>query len=96
MNEKLDTERAITGKISEGATLVDIRNVPSFIRCMDECIWPFSPMNGGLKALDIHPTSYSDCKASLRVQKSTVNEGRGFIKSSMLDCGMKFWSRNPF
>ena len=36
MSEKLDTEQATTGKLSEGATLVDIRIVSSFIRCSDE------------------------------------------------------------
>ena len=36
VNEKLDTERATTGKLSEGATSVDVRIVPSFIRCSGE------------------------------------------------------------
>ena len=36
VNEKLDTERATTGKLSEGATSVDVRIFPSFIRCSDE------------------------------------------------------------
>ena len=36
VNEKLDTKRATTGKLSAGATSVDVKIVPSFIRCSDE------------------------------------------------------------
>ena len=33
---------------------------------------------------------YRLLKVSLRVQNSTVPEGRGLIRSSILDCGMKW------
>ena len=97
MNEKLDTERATTGKLSEGATTVDVRIFPRFIRCSDELYlavfsaeWPAKKPR--------HPPDFFHrlMKVSLRVQNSTVPEGRGFIRSSILDRGMKFWSRNPF
>ena len=82
MNEKLDTERATTGKLSEGATLVDVRIVPSFICSSGEpylavfyAEWPAKkprhPPNFFLRLL----------KVSLRVQNNTVPEGRGFIRS---------------
>ena len=58
VNEKLDTERATTGKLSEGATSVD---VPVLSAVVMNCIWPSSPLNGGLKSSDIHWTSYTDC-----------------------------------
>ena len=98
VNEKLDTERATTGNLSEGATSVDVRIVPSFIRYSGELYlavfsaeWPAKKPR--------HPPDFLLrllLKVSLCVQNSTVAEGRGFISSSILDCGMKFWSRNPF
>ena len=97
VNEKLDTEQATTEKLSEGATPVDVRFVPSFIRCSDELYlavfsaeWPAKKPR--------HPPDFflRLLKVSIRVQNSMVPEGRGFIRSSILDCGMKFWSRNPF
>ena len=57
MNEKLDTERATTGKLSEGATSVDVRIVPSFIHCSDELY--LAVFSAEWRA-DIHPTSFTD------------------------------------
>ena len=97
MNEKLDTERATTGKLSEGATSVDVRIFPSFIRCSDELYLAVFSAEWRAKKLR-HPADFFHrlLKVSLRVQNSTVPEGRGLIRSSIIDCGMKFWSRNPF
>ena len=95
MDEKLDTERATTGKLSEGATSVDVRIVPSFIRCSDELYLAIFSAEWQAKKLR-HPPEFflRLLKVSLRVLNSTAPEGRGFIRSSILDCGMKFWSRN--
>ena len=91
MNEKLDTERATTGKLSEGATSVDVRIVPSFIHCSDELYLAVFSSEWRAKKLR-HPPDFFHrrLKVSLRVQNSTVPEGRGLIRSSILDCGMKF------
>ena len=97
VNEKLDTERATTGKLSEGATSVDVRIFPSFIRCSDELYLAVFSAEYRAKKLR-HPPDFFHrlLKVSLHVQNSTVPEGRGLIRSSIIDCGMKFWSRNPF
>ena len=94
MNEKLDTERATTGKLSEGATSVDVRIFPSFIRCSDELY--LAVFSAEWRAKKLTDFFHRLLKVSLRVQNSTVPEGRGLIRSSIIDCGMKFWSRNPF
>ena len=90
MNEKLDTERATTGKLSEGATSVDVH-------CSDELYLAVFSAEWQAKKLR-HPPDFFHrlLKVSLSVQNSMVPEGRGLIRSSILDCGMKYWSRNPF
>ena len=91
VNEKLDTERATTGKLSEGATSVDVRIVPSFIRCSGELyLAVFSAEWPAKKPRHLPDFFLRLLKVSLRVQNSTVPEGRGFIRSSIIDCGMKF------
>ena len=84
MNEKLDTERATTGKLSEGATSVDVRIVPSFIHCSDELYLAVFTAEWRAKKLR-HPPDFfhRQLKVSLRVQNSTVPEGRGLIMSSI-------------
>ena len=82
VNEKLGTERATTGKLSEGATLVDVRIVPSFICSSGEPYWAVFSSEWPAKK-PRHPPDFflRLLKVSLRVQNSTAPEGRGFIKS---------------
>lgn len=62
VNEKLDTEQATTEQFSEGATTVDFRIVPNFIRWSDELYLAILPTK---ISLDVNPTSFSECEVSL-------------------------------